>query len=258
LPCSGLARGIYGHGPAPVDEPAGPASGDRFRWIDVAAAAGILAAASLLVVPAIQSSRFNAQLLACQDNLRQVGVGMIDYSQYHDGYFPSLTLRDKLRAAAICAPLLIREGFVTERRRFICPASPGEDQSGLRSSIGDWQTASREGIEGLRRWIGESYAFHLGFIRGGVCYGTRNLGRAYFALGSDVPDTDPSNGRQSLNHGGFGQNVLLESGAVKWFTSSRLFPQGDDIFTNQWGLIGPGVGLDDSVIARPLGLLLAQ
>ncbi len=234
-----------------------PSSAGRFRWLDVAVAAAVFAAVWLLTVPAIQSSRFNARLVACQGNLRQVGVGMLEYSQLHGGYFPCVSRRDGPGAAGICAPILARDGFVTESRWFVCPGSALADQQGFRASFRRLQTAPREKLGDLRRWMDESYAYHLGYIRDGVCHGTKNLGRTHFALGSDTPGSDPSNGRQSRNHGGYGQNVLLECGAVKFVTSSRPFSRADDIFANRWGLVAPGVDIDDSVIARPIGLLLA-
>ena len=238
---------------------AAPSSAGRFRWLDVAVATAVFAAASLLIVPAIQSSRFNAQLVACQGNLRQVGVGMLGYSQLHGGYFPCDSRRDGPEAAGICAPILVRDGFVTDSRWFACPGSPSAGEEGSRSStFYGSQTTPQDKLDDLLRWMGRSYAYHLGHLRGGVCHGTKNLGRTYFALGSDTPGSDASNGRQSLNHGGFGQNVLLECGAVRFVTSSRPDPQADDIFANRWGLVAPGVDVDDSVIARPIGLFFGH
>jgi hypothetical protein len=235
----------------------------RFRWGDVAVAAAIFAAVALLLGPAVQSGRFNARVVACQDNLRHVGVGMTLYSQQHDGYFPCIPVQDKLAAAGINAPMLTRGGFVTDSRRFVCPGSPLADVEGYHvPSFDELQTASREKLDGLIRWMGGSYGHHLGYVRDGVYHGTKNLGRTHFGLVADVPGNDPSNGRQSPNHGGYGQNLLLEYGGVRFVTSPRPDPQVGDFFTNNHGLVAPGLDYNDSVIApsavRPMIILMSH
>jgi len=255
-------RGCPGRRPmSPAAAP--PDAAGRFRWVDLAAVAGFFAAASLLLMPAIQSSRFNAQLIACQDNLRQVGVGMIQYSQHHHGYFPYIPPRGRLAVAGIYAPILFRDGLVTDSRRFVCPGSPLAGRTGFRiSSFDELQTVSQDKLDGLVRWMGGSYGWPLGHMRDGVYQGTKNLGRSCFALVADVPGSDPSNGRQSPNHGGRGENVLFECGAVRFVTSPQPFPQADDIFANDLGLVAPGLQVNDSVIgpsaARLSSMPIAQ
>jgi len=246
---------------SPVAAP--PDSAGRFRWVDVAAAAGFFAAASLLLMPAIQSSRFNAQLIACQDNLRQIGAGMIQYSQHHNGYFPCIPPRGRLAVAGVYAPILMHDGLVTDNRRFVCPGSSLAGRTGFQIPPFDvLQNASQEKLDGLIRWMGGSYGGPLGHMRDGVYQGTKNLGRSCFALVADVPGSDPSNGRQSLNHGGRGENVLFEYGGVRFFTSSQPFPQADDIFANDRDLVAAGLHPNDAVIApsaaRPILTLISQ
>jgi hypothetical protein len=246
---------------SPVPSP--PDAAGRFRWVDVAAAAGFFAAASLLLMPAIQSSRFNAQLITCQDNLRQIGAGMIRYSEYHNGYFPIIPTRGRLTAAGIYAPILVRDGLVTDSRRFVCPGSSLAGRTGFRiPSFDELQTASQDKLDGLIRWMGGSYGYHLGHVRDGVYQGTKNLGRTGFALAADMPGSDPSNRRQSLNHGGRGENVLFEYGGVRFLTSPKPFPQADDYFANDWDLVALGLHLNDAVIApsaaRPILMPISQ
>lgn len=247
-----------GHEYAPPRERAA-----RFRWVDVAVAAGILVAASLLTVPAIQSSRFNAQILNCQDNLRQIGVGLRQYSLQHDDYFPSIPTEGNLAAAGIFAPTLARGGYVTESRRFVCPGSPlAATKDFSVPSFHQLRTASRKKLDELWQRMGGSYGYHLGHVRDGVYHGTKNLRRTSFALAADTPGSDPSDGRQSRNHGGRGQNVLFECGRVRFVTSPQPNPQADHIFINYWGLVAPGLDLDDAVIgssaARPVMSLIAN
>ena len=95
-----------------------------------------------------------------------------------------------------------------------------------------------------------SYGYPLGYTEDGVYHGTRDLGRTYFALVADTPGSDPSNGRQSLNHGGRGQNVLFECGGVRFVTSPRPDPSADHIYINDGGFEAPGLHYNDSVIGQ--------
>ena len=103
-----------------------PATGgwmSRVRWPDLVMAIGIWLAASLLVLPAIHSSRFSAQLAACQDNLRKVSFALNNYSQRHQGFFPLVPPEGRLAVAGIYAPTLLRGGFLTESQTVVCPGS---------------------------------------------------------------------------------------------------------------------------------------
>ena len=242
---------------------AAPSAPGRFRWLDVAVAAGIFVAASLLIGPAIQSSRSNARLVACQGNLQQIGVAMNQYSQQHNGYFPYIPPRGRFAVAGIYAPTLLRGGFMTDSRWFVCPGSSLAGRKGYRvSSLDELRVASREKLDDLIRWIGGSYGYHLGHKQGGIYQGTQNLQRTYFALAADAPGNDPLNGRQSPNHGGRGQNVLLEYGGVRFITSPRPYPRADDIFVNKLDIVAAGLDFDDSVIgssaARPIIIVIGH
>ena len=241
---------------------AGPSTPGRFRWTDVAMAAGIFLIAALLTPPAIQSSRFNANMYGCTDNLRAVGLGLQQYSELHGGYFPGIPAQGKLAVAGVYAPILVSGGLV-ESRRFVCPASSLAEAKGFRvPTLDALNAASQDRLEKMVAWLGGSYGYDLGYISGGTYHGPKNRGRSGFALAADLPGSDPSNGRQSPNHGGLGQNVLDESGGVRFVTSPQPNPQADNIFVNDWGLVAPGLHEMDSVIGpsfvRPIGTLPGQ
>ena len=101
----------------------------------------------------------------------------------------------------------------------------------------------------LRIWLGGSYGYHIGhFNSQGELVGTRNLGRTTFALISDAPNMLLP-GFQSDSHGRRGQNVLFEDMQVRFLVSPKVSPSGGNIFTNDVGLVAPGLHRDDSVIA---------
>ena len=94
--------------------PATSHGGRRLNRADVAVAALIFVIAGLLVLPAINGTRFQARVAACQDNLRQVGQALTEYSHKNHDVFPVVPAEGNLAAAGIYAPILTQEGFLTE------------------------------------------------------------------------------------------------------------------------------------------------
>jgi hypothetical protein len=220
-----------------------------FRWIDVTVAVGLFLMAGLLLFPAIQNSRFRAQLAACQDNLRDLGVALTQYSEKHNQYFPRIPTHGRLAAAGVYAPMLVHDEYLTETSRVVCPTSSlAESEDFHLPSLDEVQQAPSEEIEQLRRSMGGSYGYGLGHVVDGVYRDTKNLHRASFALMADAPSAETPDHR-SLNHAGRGQNVLFEDGHVLYLTASRLVEGGDDFFANDEGQIAAGVNLNDAVIA---------
>jgi hypothetical protein len=216
------------------------------RWPDTVVTAAVLLVSSLLIAPAVQQTRFQAQRNACQDNLRDLGMSLVDYSQSHQGYFPAVPSEGKLSAAGIYAPTLLHEGFLKQSDRLLCPGSP---RRFLRiPSFEELQAAGEPQLRDLRSSMGGTYGYSLGYVDAqGRYHGTKNLGRSHFALVADVPCPDQP-ARQSLNHAGRGQNVLFEDGQVRFTCNSQPDGLSDDIFLNRDGLVAPGLGPDDAVI----------
>lgn len=228
--------------------PAPPVAAARWSWADLAVAVGILAAASLLLFPAISKSRFNAQVASCQDNLRQIGVALTQYSRLHHDYFPQVPHQGRLAAAGIYAPTLVYDGFLPNSRYVICPTSPqaADPQFRVPTAREILLVESLEELENLRSAMGGSYGYVLGYIEGDQYRTTKNLRRPFFAVMADAPGDAPTH--QSLNHGGRGQNVLFEDGRVVFYTTSRPSDVLDDIFVNDAGLVAAGAHRNDSVI----------
>jgi len=222
--------------------------GSSWSWPDFSVATGVVMAALVLLFPAIQNSRFQAQILTCQDHLKQVGQALIDYSTRHGGYFPQLPQQGTLAAAGIYAPTLLRDGLLHDSRSVLCPGSALASSPQFRvPSFEQLQNAAGTELARLRSMMGGSYGYSLGYVDGGRYCSTRNLSRPTFALLADAPSqTLP--GYQSLNHGGRGQNVLFEDGHVAFLPTPRPVDLGDDLFVNDTGMVAPGNHRNDSVI----------
>ncbi len=223
-------------------------SSGRWQLQDMVVAAGVLVAASLLLFPMIAQSRVDAKLAGCQDNLRQIGIALHQYSTFNGGFFPFVPPRGKIAVAGIYGPMLVEGGYL-DSNNLICPAT---EQAGKAPSV--WpnkavlQKSDGEKLNQLLRMIGGSYGISLGYEKDGKLHGTKNLYRPTFALLSDAPNLRLSEIR-SNNHPRRGHNVLFEDGHVQLLQTCRLKGCRDDIFRNDLGNVGAGSHVNDAVIA---------
>ncbi len=233
----------------------------RWSFADVAVAAGILIAATLLLIPAVGHSQFNARVLACQDNLREIGAALYKYAEFDpDGRIPSIPQSGELSLAGAYAPKLLQAGLILDPRRFICA---GSSSAGNPPVIPVWDElvkASRLGKDSVaKRYpnLGGSFAYNLGYYEDNI-YRTVSLNdapRTNFVLMADEP-CHRSDWTRSRNHDGNGQNVLYHDGRVTYISGCRSPGCTDsNFYLNDDGEVAAGRHENDSVVggrlARP-------
>ncbi len=227
--------------------------GGRNRWslADAVVFAGICVAATLLFFPAIAQSRYTARLQACQNNLRQLGIALVDFSEKAGrGYFPEVPAVGNRAIAGIYGPVLVEAGYLTDRRRVVCPSSrlaERVDQWELPTLVAIDQASGRE-LAQLQQLAGGSYGYSLGVVVDGRLRAPRNQGRTHFALMSDAPSIQLTDHR-SANHGGCGQNLLFEDGHIRYVADLNSEVLGDHPFENRLGWMEAGIDVNDAVIA---------
>ncbi len=242
------AKHSVGLPPAPVSR----ARGNSWSLSDLIVAGGVVAATALLFFPAIANSRFHARLATCRNNMRQVGVALTEYSQSNGGYFPRVPARGNLAVAGVYAPTLMENELITGQQFFLCPSSELAEQPGRFRipTLAEMRSASGRQLARLQRLAGGSLGYNLGHFADGEYHGTRNQSRPYFALISDTPSVNLA-GHQSANHGGSGQNFLLEDGSVRYLKNCRLGDCSDDnFFVSDRGFVEAGAHPDDSVLGH--------
>jgi hypothetical protein len=186
---------------------------------------------------------------ACQDNLRQVGQALTEYSHKNHDVFPVVPAQGNLAAAGVYAPILAEDGFLTEPGMVLCPDSEQAQQSNFRlPSLDELRSAVGQELSRIQQKMGGSYGYSLGYFEHGVYQPTRNLNRDYFAIMADAPSQDRPD-HQSANHGGLGQNVLFEDLHIEFCSTSRPGNGSDDIYANDNQEVAPGLHRDDAVIA---------
>jgi hypothetical protein len=217
---------------------------------DAIVAACVCAAAAVLFVPAIANSRQQAVILGCQNNLRQIGTALVNYSRRNHGEFPVVPLGSKLGVAGIYAPTLKDTGLVDNDKVFICAGSSLAGEEFKVPTKKEILATSDNDLKAVQRKLGGSYGYSLGYVDDDGRYQNNiNRHRPRFALVSDAPSLHLAD-RQSANHGGRGQNVLFEDGHVDYLTRCNLVDCTDDVFLSDRGYVEAGRHFEDSVIGN--------
>lgn len=209
--------------------------------LDYGVAAAVVIAAGMLVLPAISQSRFHSRLLACQDNLRQVGRALDQYTEGNGGEFPKLQSGD---VAGKYGPELV-SGNLLEPRNLICPNSPLYEEGWKHLPNKEELVQFASLSEAKQKALEQAYGYTLGFQQNGKHYTRINDGDPHYAVVADAPSYSDKDFR-SFNHGGCGQNVLFEDGHVRYVNGCRY--NDDHIYTNHEGKIDLGLNANDAVI----------
>lgn len=245
---------------APVT-PAGPrfedglhgagAARSRASLSDIVVVAGILLAGGLLFFPVISNSRHLARRNICQNNLRQIGIALLDYSDKAGrGYFPCPPPLGNRAFAGIYGPVLYEGGYLLRSAALVCPSSPLADR-GVPFQIPQLRDVDRARayeLVALQRVAGGSYLYNLGVVVNGRHYPPKNQGRTYFVLAGDSAGV-VSRRLRPIAHGSGGQNLLFENGEVRFLAGSAQTTRRDNPFVNSAGVVEAGIGPEDSVIA---------
>ena len=213
----------------PRDEPEHTALGGRFRF-DILVAGCIALFAGGLVFSAVGKIRANNQMVACQNTLRTIHVGLSGYADTHGGRYPQVGVGSTPTAETF-AQVLCDSGQLPAGFRPCCPAAvtaPG--------SVGYTYTLGYRTPVGLQ-----------GLSRNDALVGEHDL----VPISADFPTatTAPTAGPTCAHRRGM--NVLFVGGHVQVTTSALVGPNGDDIVRNLYGAVAAGAGRRDSVLGRP-------
>ena len=219
-----------------------------FGWADVAVAAGIFLAAMAVLIPAAQRSRSRAAVLACGDNLRQIGIGLAQYSGAF-GVYPQPEPRGNAPYAGAFALILNDKGLLQSTSLLNCP---GTAPRANLAALPRYADLCKDAAAGPAPCLHEvDYGYNLGGSPDGLPASIPASVGGEFALLSDRPAHASRlvKAGNSDNHGGSGQNVLYAGGHVAWHPTRRLGPGDADMFLNDRNLPAPGLRPDDVVFA---------
>ncbi len=227
-------------------ETLGPQQGFRRTALtDLCVVVAIFVALAGITLPALNSSRQSSQLLACQNNLRTVGMGLLHYADNRGGTHMPLPAEGKLSFAGVYAPQLLDQGFVDNDNLFTC-AGVGDTRKQGIPSLKQLREAEPTLLRTYQKRAGGDFAYSMGQWKDGRYHPGENLSRNDFILLADTPNATLA-GRASSNHGGQGQNVFFEDGHIDFLPQPKI--NGDAIYENDWGGIAPGAHQGDIVLA---------
>lgn len=220
----------------------------RWSWLEMTVAGAIAAAVAVFLLPKVYQSQVQSKLLACQNNLKDIGLAAMDYSQRNGGYYPVAQPGDRVNAAGMWAPTLVSQNYLQQpARTVVCPSSPlADDPQFHEPTLEEVQAMNAAELAAMLPRL-SSYGFTLGYHENGTgpYKMPRNQHRERFAVASDTPGP---NGSNSPNHGGTGQNVLFDDGRVRFLKTPQASPSEDNIFNNAHQEVAPGLNPDDAVI----------
>lgn len=204
----------------------------------------VLMLMAAIALPVLNNSRFNTRVLACQDNLRTVGMGLLEHADNSGGKYISMPAEGNLAFAGVYAPKLLEAGYVEDASAFMC--------AGVNNAIGreiptidELLEADKYSLVARQKKAGGDFAYIMGQLKNGVYDTGSNQNRPGYIVLADNPSVKLP-GRGSNNHGGYGQNVFFEDGRIQFLEAPEF--NGDAIYENDWGGVGPGAHPDDIVL----------
>jgi hypothetical protein len=234
--------------PASRSETSDQSRASRWSLADVAVAAGVFFAASLLFFPAINQSRQFAQLQACQNNVKEIVHAAHRYSQTHHGLLPEVPQSGPLGVAGVFPAQLLQAGYLASPRVLRCPGAPASSSSVEICSrpLDELKQAPPSVVIRFQREMGGDYAYLIGYFKRGEYCCHRDLRRPQFPMVTDAASCWQT-GRPSGNHSRtLGQVVGYEDGRVDIVKDKDALGK---IYRNDNDEVAAGLNEDDYVLA---------
>jgi prepilin-type processing-associated H-X9-DG protein len=218
-----------------------------WRRADVLVAASLLLTALGLAIPAILHLRTPRAVLECQNNLQLVYGALKAYHDHH-GKFPDVAAEKPHGAAGLAVPLLVNAGVWPEGGSVCCPGNGPPRACSV--PLDQLKNMAPDEFKQVASTLVPCYAYSLGYMIENTYHPPAcdpNQPNSLLPLVADVVPMDMTF-RNSLNHGGRGQNVLFQDGHVRFTVLRTVGLDGDDIYVNRDQKIAAGLGRRDTVL----------
>ncbi len=233
--------------------------GHRWSLMDLTVAGGILATLAMLLLPALHQGREASRRLACKNNLRAIGQALILYAEQNRQGLPHVASRENAGSFTV---KLATSGMIDRSQLaalLVCPSSPlAEEIFSGRLEIyiptaRQLEMATPHKRLVIRRRMGGSYAYRLGYYDQGTYRPVRFAGRSDSPMLADAP-APQTDGFYSSYHGGCGSNcgehVLFQDWSVRFCRPCISDERRDNIYLNADQQQAAGKGPRDIVLGR--------
>ena len=116
-----------------------------FTLIELLVVIAIIAILAAILFPVFGRARENARRSSCQSNLKQIGLGILQYTQDYDERFCPQDLTNGTTFAYVLQP------YVKSRQIFVCPSASGDEKDPNVFTYNDgkdhnWASKAPDGI----------------------------------------------------------------------------------------------------------------
>lgn len=198
-----------------------------FTLIEILVVISIISLLAAILFPVFARARENARRASCTSNLKQIGLGIMMYSQDYDETFPPGAYTDGSGNKIIWRSLV--QPYVKSTQLFQCPSLQVQLDHGIPDSYGcnyNDPTVTTVAIAGLMSW---SSGFKLAAVNNAS--GTILIGERQNMDWPALPSTIVHNNAVTKVHFE-GSNFAFADGHVKWLKFGQDVSP-DNLWDNQ-------------------------
>lgn len=118
----------------------------KFTLIELLVVIAIIAILAAMLLPALNNARSRAQATRCMNNLKQIGIGCIQYAGDSSGFIPAAydntrTVTSTGKYAYYWTGALVIGGYLPETNIFQCPTAPNNPEKYIaNTSLSGYRT----------------------------------------------------------------------------------------------------------------------
>jgi prepilin-type N-terminal cleavage/methylation domain-containing protein/prepilin-type processing-associated H-X9-DG protein len=183
-----------------------------FTLIELLVVIAIIAILAAILFPVFGRARENARRASCQSNLKQIGLGLVQYAQDYDGYTPGSSNNN------ISWPTLIFP-YIKSEQLFACPSGTNvkADQDYVTPVTAYQGTTDNDGSTAASRLVNRGLSYTMNLIQTGSSWQTAGFTGTVATPGVNGPKSGYLNIAATASIGVFEPQVEDPTGSIRIF-----------------------------------------